>query len=239
MGAEQAPEPAPPSGAAGDPPKRRPGRPRSAPIEEQRALILTCARRVFAEHDYHGTSIERVAREAGVARQLVYSLYGGKDELFIAVVDDACLRMIEEMTHGLGPETPPHELIQSRVGALFDFINANPELAAIIRIAEYGGFGPAKSEVTVGRRRIEDSLAALFADSWRTGTDLAPEAARMLALITLSLVEAVGFRQPGEPTWDTEQTVGFLTEFLFGAIVHLEVRRTELEQFGRLQQSDR
>lgn len=214
-------------------PRRGPGRPRSAPIEEQRETILNAARTVFAAHDYYGTSIERVAREAGVARQLVYSLFGGKDELFIAVVDDACVRVIETMTTGLGSDAPARKLIRSRVTALFEIIERQPEIAAIIRIAEYGGFGPAKEEVARGRRRIEDSLASLFSASWGTGlADPTPEASRLLSLISLSMVEAVGFRQPSEPAWDAEGTIDFLTEFILGAVAHLEVRRTDLESFG-------
>ncbi|MBI2706035.1 MAG: TetR/AcrR family transcriptional regulator [Actinobacteria bacterium] len=220
------PEPARPA-------KRRPGRPRAAPIEQQREMILNSARAVFAAHDYYGTSIERVAREAGVARQLVYSLFGSKDGLFIAVVDDACARVIESMTTRLASDAPPRELISSRVNALFALIEREPEVAAIIRIAEYGGFGPAKQDVANGRRRIEDSLASLFATAWRGGhANPTPEAARALSLITLSMVEAVGFRQPSEPAWDTGSTIELLTEFIFGAIAHLEVQRAALESFG-------
>ena len=223
------------SAAKGTKPDRRgPGRPRAAPIGQQRQLILDSARRVFAEHDYHGTSIDRVAKEAGVARQLVYSLYGGKNELFIAVVDDACEQMIHQMTTGvvLGPGATPRRLIAGRIKALFDFIDQHPDVAAIIRIAEYGGFGPAKSEVTAGRRRIEEGIAALFSEAWRTDARITPEASRLLGLAALSVVEAVGFRRPSEPAWETTSTIAMLTELLYGGVLRLDERRSEIESFG-------
>lgn len=198
-------------------------------------MILRSARAVFAEHDYHGTSIDRVARQAGVARQLVYSLFGGKDELFIAVVDDSCRSAIDQVTEQMlvsGPSAAPRELIGACVRALFEFIGNRPEDAAILRIAEYGGFGPAKSEVVMARRRIEEGLAETFSVAWQGSSELAPQAARLLALLALSMVEAVGFRQPSEPEWDADATVKFLTEFLLGGMLRLDFRRGEIESFG-------
>ena len=71
------------------PAPRRPGRPRALPLAEQRRLVVDAALRVFAADGYNGTTIERVAREAGTARSSVYELFQGKDDLFIAVVEDA------------------------------------------------------------------------------------------------------------------------------------------------------
>ncbi|MEV6102896.1 helix-turn-helix domain-containing protein [Nocardia sp. NPDC051981] len=41
-------------------------------------IILTTARRLFAESGYTGTSIRSIAREAGVAPQTIYSHFGSK-----------------------------------------------------------------------------------------------------------------------------------------------------------------
>lgn len=225
--------------------KRPPGRPRSLPIAEQRRAILEAARRVFAAYDFQGASIERVAKEANVARPLVYELFGGKGELFIAVVDDAVEQLIADMAGAAGPgdvsfpAEPGVEdrevlfrVVRNNVAALFSFIARRPEAAAIIRIAEYGGFGPAKSEVVAGRSRIEDGLADLFAATW-TPPPISREAARVLALMTLSMVEAVGFRQPSEPAWDPDETIDLITTFLVGALTELEAEHDLLRSFGR------
>src|SRR5829696_6952797 len=74
------------------PAPRRPGRPRALPVEEQRRVVVDAARRVFAREGYNGATIERVAREAGTARSSVYELFAGKDELFVAVVQDSAER---------------------------------------------------------------------------------------------------------------------------------------------------
>lgn len=213
--------------------KRGPGRPRTVPIEAQRETILVAARRVFAEHDFHGTTIERVAREAGVARPLVYELFGGKDELFIAVVDDAIEHLISFMINRF-QERPPSlkSVVRDNVANLFEFIDAYPDTAAIIRIAELGGFGPAKHEVVLGRHRIEDGLASVFSATWRPEGSISYEASRVLALTTLALVEAVGFRQPSEPQWRTDDTIDLIAEFILGGLRQLARDPDRISTFG-------
>lgn len=214
--------------------RRPPGRPRRAPVEEQRQQILAAARHLFAEHDFYGTSIEAVAREAGVARPLVYELFGGKSELFVAVVDDAVSRMIDRFA-GEDPVTDQLSLtdrVRGPVTAWFDFIRDQPDVAAMVRIAEYGGLGPAKSEVAAGRQRIEDGLAAVYELLWEPLGGVTTETARLLALMTLSLTEAVGFRQESEPAWDRAEAVDLVTSFIVGGLVGVDRTGPLARSFG-------
>lgn len=185
--------------------------------------MLEAARRLFAEHDFHGTSIEAVAREAGVARPLVYELFGGKPELFVAVVDDAVEQMIARFTDqdAVLAERSIRGRVRAPVAAWFDFIRDRPDVAGMVRIAEYGGFGPAKTEIAAGRQRIEDGLAAVYQLAWAPFAEITLESARLLALLTLSAVEAVGFRQVAEPLWPRDATIDFVTEFIVGGMVGL------------------
>ncbi|MGW2666303.1 TetR/AcrR family transcriptional regulator [Nocardia tengchongensis] len=50
-------------------------------------IILTTARRLFAESGYTGTSIRHIAREAGVAPQTIYSHFGSKAGVLRGLID--------------------------------------------------------------------------------------------------------------------------------------------------------
>ena len=50
-----------------------------------RAELLDAARRVFVERGYHGASLELVAGEAGYTKGAVYSAFGSKARMFLAV----------------------------------------------------------------------------------------------------------------------------------------------------------
>jgi AcrR family transcriptional regulator len=73
-----------------------------------RSELLDAARRVFVERGYHGTSLDLVAGEAGYTKGAVYSAFGSKGRMFLAVYERE---------------------IEGRV-AMFRAIGADPEAAA-------------------------------------------------------------------------------------------------------------
>ncbi len=59
------------------------GRPKS---EEKRAAILEAAGCEFLKSGFEGTSVDKIAENAGVSKATVYSHFPGKDELFQAII---------------------------------------------------------------------------------------------------------------------------------------------------------
>lgn len=63
------------------------GRPKSA---EKRNLILESATNLFLENGFGATSMDMVAKTAGVSKQTVYSHFKNKDALFTSVINKKC-----------------------------------------------------------------------------------------------------------------------------------------------------
>ena len=63
------------------------GRPKS---EEKRQTILSAASSLFLSNGFTNTSMDMVAKKAGVSKQTVYSHFNNKDELYTAVIDAKC-----------------------------------------------------------------------------------------------------------------------------------------------------
>jgi AcrR family transcriptional regulator len=55
--------------------------------ERNRALVLDAARRIFLGRGYHGATVEQIADEAGFSRGVVYSQFGNKADLFLALLE--------------------------------------------------------------------------------------------------------------------------------------------------------
>jgi AcrR family transcriptional regulator len=56
-------------------------------VERNRELLLAAARRVFLQRGYSGASLEAVAEEAGFSKGVVYSQFGSKADLFLALLE--------------------------------------------------------------------------------------------------------------------------------------------------------
>jgi AcrR family transcriptional regulator len=67
--------------------RKRPGRTPGSP--PNREAILRVARRQFVEHGYEGTTIRRIAAEAGVDPALVVHYFGSKPDLILAALQPA------------------------------------------------------------------------------------------------------------------------------------------------------
>jgi AcrR family transcriptional regulator len=89
--------------------------------EQTRAGLVAAARRVFLERGFHGASVDEISAEAGYTTGAIYSRFGGKDELFLAVIDDHLERRTRLYTEAAlaAPdfESAYRELIRAAVAA--------------------------------------------------------------------------------------------------------------------------
>jgi TetR/AcrR family transcriptional regulator, mexJK operon transcriptional repressor len=93
------------------------GRPKD---EAKRAAILEAAARLFIENGFERTSMDAIARAAGVSKATLYSHFAGKDAIMIAGLHAKCERMI-------GAPVPagstPHEIRAALTTLATDFWN--------------------------------------------------------------------------------------------------------------------
>ena len=73
------------------------GRPQVRPDDETRRIIYEAARHEFAGGGYAATSIETVARRAGVSTKTLYRLIPNKAALFEGMVSDRIDRLVSEV----------------------------------------------------------------------------------------------------------------------------------------------
>jgi AcrR family transcriptional regulator len=199
---------------------RRPNR-REVAAAETRREILRTARRLFAEHGFPGTSVQRIAEESGVAVQTIYSSVGSKSALVLALND-----LIEEeadapgLNAELAQETDPRQLIATGVhltrqlnercgdiiAVLFSAESVEPDAAAVV--AE----GIRRHDR--GTSRAAQRLAALGA----LRADTTPQrAAAVLSMMMSSaswrqLTHGAGWTFDEAETWLTESLIQLLLE---------------------------
>ncbi|MDQ0463521.1 AcrR family transcriptional regulator [Caulobacter ginsengisoli] len=70
--------------------------------ERTRAKIMAAAREEFAAHGLAGARIEAIARRAGIAKQLIYHYFSGKEALFEATLESK-YRQHRAASPGEGP----------------------------------------------------------------------------------------------------------------------------------------
>lgn len=69
---------------------------RPKPAEEKRAELINSARTLFIEQGYESTSMNRIAKHAGVTPNTLYWYFEDKDALFISVLDELLSNHLEQ-----------------------------------------------------------------------------------------------------------------------------------------------
>jgi AcrR family transcriptional regulator len=122
-------------------------------LSNQRALrIITEAGDEFARQGYAGARVDRIARRAGVNKQLLFYYYRSKRGLFHAVLARGAAQLERALADIAPPVGRPLERLRQALGAQFDFLTSQPELATLLSQAERSDarpFSPAIKRLVV------------------------------------------------------------------------------------------
>ncbi len=127
---------------------------RKAQSRETQAQITEAARKLFIERGYLGTSIESIAKRAGVAPETIYALFGNKKAVLSRAVDVAVvgddnpipllvreqIREVEfekDQTRQIQMFANRIQIIMSRVAPMFEVMRSaaktEPEIHALLK----------------------------------------------------------------------------------------------------------
>jgi AcrR family transcriptional regulator len=97
--------------------KRSPKRTKSRPkrTRETRERLLEVAGQVFAEKGYERTTAKEIAKRAGINAAAVNYYFGGVDELYLAVIEEARSRSVtyEKLAAAINGKTEPVDKLQA------------------------------------------------------------------------------------------------------------------------------
>ncbi|TVT23537.1 TetR/AcrR family transcriptional regulator [Amycolatopsis acidiphila] len=201
------------------PRKRGPGRPRKAPAEEQRVLVLSAARQVFATHGVQGATIEQIARQAGLTRQTVYELFGDKGELFertVADTEELAFATIAERGSG-DADLDLKSWAYKNYASMFAFVAEHPDALPVLQEAERAG-NPAMTRL---RSRLAEVYTAASRERWAAFGIEPGRADTALVTMYFAMTEAlVNLSWPGAAP-DRDALITLLTEFTVGGVMRL------------------
>ncbi len=105
---------------------------RSRDADRTQQEILRAAMGEFADHGFGGARIDAIAERAGVNKKLIYYYFEGKDELFLAVLEQtyADIRAAERELHLEASD--PLMAIESLVAFTWNHYLAHPEFLALL-----------------------------------------------------------------------------------------------------------
>lgn len=142
--------------SAARPPEVRPEE-REASDHAERALRAFEA--LLRAQPFGETTMEQVAKGAGMSVRTLYANFAGRDELMLAAIDSAGAQAVAAALPAYRRGASPPEGIRAAVTALLGLLASRPNLAHLLLVAAYEGGAPALRRRSEALRPLEDMLA--------------------------------------------------------------------------------
>ncbi|MDQ6915795.1 MAG: TetR/AcrR family transcriptional regulator [Actinomycetota bacterium] len=162
---------------------------RRLPRDQRRQAILGAARQLLLERGYGELTMERVARAAGVSKALVYDHFGHRREVYLAILADERVRMVQRLAPALAGG--------DRAARVRSSVRAFLEL-----VAEYGdGYAELfrnpvahDPELAVELARVREGVADLVASVIAGDLEVPVEQVKLPAYAVVGAMEAAADR---------------------------------------------
>jgi len=159
-------------------PACRPGRPKDSAKREE---IVAAATRLFLDNGYELTSMEAVAREAGVSKLTIYSHFADKSELFQAIIQYRCDKIGMPESFLAEAQSPVEEALL-KIGRHAVSIVFRPDSFRLMRVVQAEALRhPEIVQIYygVGPRRVKAAFAELLREFDRQGQLSIPDPVRV------------------------------------------------------------
>ncbi|MEW2072439.1 TetR/AcrR family transcriptional regulator [Streptomyces sp. NPDC012403] len=181
----------------------------------RRAELIAIGRRLFADTSYDALSMDDIARQAQVAKGLIYYYFHSKRGYYLAIIEDSVAGLVSFAAGGAG--LPPVERVHRTIDSYLRYAEHNQ---AAYRAIVSGGVG-FDTEVHAIRDGVREAIVATIAEGAYGRTDIAP-VARMGLLAWVCSVEgaALAWIDRGELSRETMSEL--LVKTLGGAMRAIE-----------------
>ena len=182
--------------------------------------MVAAAERLFAEHGYHGVSMDQIAAASGITKPMLYDYFGSKEGLFLACMERARGRLFEAIGGAVRAADDAESALRAGIYAFLTVANDQRATWPVL-FGEGGRFNDAASAI-----RAEQ--AGLIAQLLRElpGWEREPDAEELdaIAHIFVGAAEAVAFWAVDHDEVTLERVADYLMAVLWPVVRELPRR---------------
>jgi AcrR family transcriptional regulator len=203
--------------------RARLGRPPGPPSdpEQRRAELIEAAARAIRRIGPHASMTE-IAREAGLTKPILYSHFGDKAGLGVALAERFTQAMVPEVLGALQAERAPIESVRGAISAFIAFVEAEPDVYRfLVR-------GIASADAAFVEQYLVQSFGLQIARVLRTGlldADADSGPSELWSFAILGAVFAGAEWWLARPTMSRDDLVDYLTSLVWGGLSRTGIER--------------
>ena len=161
------------------------------PRDARRTQLLESALEVFSVQGYHSAAMDEIADRAGVSKPVLYQHFPGKLDLYLALLDQSCDKIIDSAQKALDSTDDNKQRVAATMSAFYDYVSSAEGAFRLVFESDLTNEPAVRERVD----RVTNECAALITHVIRDDTALPEEQARLLA------VSLVGMAQVSARYW--------------------------------------
>jgi AcrR family transcriptional regulator len=169
------------------------------PRVARRAQLLDAALEIFVAQGYHSAAMDEIAERAGVSKPVLYQHFPSKLELYLALHEQACDKIIEACRQALASTNDNRVRVEATMEAFYDYVANAQGAFRLVFESDLTNEPAVRTQVD----RVTRVCAAEIAKVIHEDTGLPDEVSGLLA------VSLVGMGQVSARYWlDTGSAMG-------------------------------
>lgn len=180
--------------------------------QQTKEQLLTSAKRLFTTKGFSATSITDIVQDAGLTRGAAYWHFKNKDEIFIAVVEQALNDMMEEKERALSETSfTPREKLQAMLSLP---LRMSTEYALVNGVASllptYPQLSELEQKVQSRKKNLKESIRLFLEEGEQRGILSFKEDPETTTKMFFLLFEGLYFHNQEQPDISDEDLFHFL-----------------------------
>jgi AcrR family transcriptional regulator len=160
-------------------------RPTRLPRDQRRIQLLDAASEVFASKGYHAAAMDDIADAAGVSKPVLYQHFPSKLDLYLALLDHSCDRLVEVVEEALASTDENADRVIATVAAFYEFVSSEGSDFRFVFESDLTSDDAVQRRLSRVNAEISEAIAEVIAED----TSLPTQQAKLLAVCLVGIAQ--------------------------------------------------
>ena len=144
----------------------------------RRRQLLDAAREVFVARGYHAAAMDEIADRAGVSKPVLYQHFPGKQELYLALLDESVEQLIEAVRTALRSTTENRQRVTATFSAYFGYVTEHRGTFRLVFESDFANDPAVRERLDAANRKCADMVSQVIKED----AGLADDEAHLLGI---------------------------------------------------------
>jgi len=151
----------------------------------RRRQLLDAAMEVFVARGYHAAAMDEIAERAGVSKPVLYQHFPGKQELYLALLDESVGRLTEAVAGAVRSTSDNRQRVNATFAAYFGYVAEHSGTFKLVFESDFSSEPAVRARLDAADRECADLISQVI----REDAGLADDEAYLLSIGMIGMAQ--------------------------------------------------